>query len=191
MLESFLDRGGNLLLTGQSLDRAQDAGDFFSDYLGAYHYADSLHGVLVNGIPGDPLGGDLDSLLLLGGRGAQNQRRPSGLEPVGDGVEFLRWAHVADQPAAGIWRLDPQTHAKTVYLGFGLEGVSGQGNTDSRCAVLAPILNWFEVPNAVAPELPATPTMLILNPAYPNPFNGVSAASYQLWMSISRRERTG
>ena len=180
-LERYLDNGGRLLLTGQSLDRAPAADQFFADYLGTVHVADSLHVVALDGVEGDPISGGL-WLLLLGWGGAHNQLRPSGLQAVGEGVEAYIWRSVEGNLAGAVRREDPVSGARTIYLGFGLEAVGGHGDSAKRWTALGRMLDWLGVPNA-APPVDEPPSGFSLAPAYPNPFNQSSVFSYQLSVS--------
>jgi len=176
-LERYLDNGGRLLLTGQSVDRAPNADQFFADYLGSVHIADSLRGVALDGVDGDPVSDGL-WLLLLGWGGAHNQTRPSGLQAVGDGVESYLWRGNGN-PAGAVRREDPETGARTIYCGFGLEAVGGHGGSAKRSVALGRMLDWLGVPNA-APIDSETPVGFTLAPAYPNPFNGAVNIPFHL-----------
>jgi hypothetical protein len=171
ILTEFLDDGGNVLLTGQSLGESPGSEDFFNDYFGARHISDSLHQVWIEGVVDDPVGQGLE-LLLAGSHGAWNQIRPSAIASVNEGIEIFHWTRVDNMPAAGVRREDPETGSRTVYLSFGVEGVGEHGNTGRRAEVLRYVLNWFGFETSVdeKSEIPM-PVDFNIGTPYPNPFN--------------------
>lgn len=169
-LEEFLDAGGNLLLTGQSAGDAGGIDEFYRDYLGVENTIDSIHHFDVLGVDGDPVSDGL-WLLLTGGPGAMNQRRPGAIRAIEPAVEILHWTDRGlNEPAAGVRRIDPDRNSKTIFLSFGLEAVSGRGPTDNHEVALRRMLQWLDVPVNVPEKSPIPLTFEILTP-FPNPFN--------------------
>ncbi len=178
-LTGFLDNGGNLLMTGQSLGSSPGAEPFFNEYLGVRHEVDSLRQFWIEGVDDDPVGQGLE-LLLLGALGAQNQRRPAAIAAIDPAVEIYHWTHVDVNPAAGVRREDPETGARTVYFSFGIEGVGGHGYTATRTEVMQYALNWLGVRTAVEDQDISAPVFFRLDDPYPNPFNSTAAIGYSL-----------
>jgi len=182
-LEDFLDGGGNLLLTGQSAGTANGSQDFFRDYLGAINTIDSVRHFDVLGVEDDPASNEL-WLLLTGSPGAMNQRRPGAVRAIEPAVEIFHWTErVEEPPAAGVRRIDPRSGARTIYLSFGLEAVSGRGPTDNMQTALGQMLQWLDVPVSVVDEAVQPTSFEILTP-YPNPFNSAITLQFR----ISHRE---
>jgi len=179
-LQSFLDRGGNLLLTGQSAGRDPSLSGFLRNYLGAEVVEDSTNQIYCEGVAGDPVGQGL-RLLMLGAGGAMNQRRTMAIAPVNDGVVTHRWTRREDHAAAGVRRLDEPTGSKTLYFAFGVEAVGGHGGTATRLQALAPALTWLDVPNhTTLPDTPARAQDFTLESLYPNPFNAGLKIDFRL-----------
>jgi len=184
-LEIFLDRGGNLLLTGQSAGSVRDAELFLANYLGVVSVIDSTRDFEIRGVEDDPIGQGL-WMILLGQPGAMNQRRPGVVQAIEPAIESFHWQRIEGNPAAGVRRIDPQTGARTIFLSFGLEGVSGAGPTDSREQALSGMLEWLGLPM----EAPSAPDVLVsfaVYPAYPNPFNSTSTICFDLLFSMAVR----
>ncbi len=178
-LMGFLENGGNLLMTGQSLGSSLGAEPFFNEYLGVRHEVDSLHQFWIEGVEDDPVAQGLQ-LLLLGARGAQNQRRPAAIASIEPAVEIYHWTRADGNPAAGVRREDPETGARTVYFSFGIEGVGGHGYTATRTEVMQYALNWLGVITAVEDQDVSAPVSFTLDDPYPNPFNSTAAIGYSL-----------
>ena len=169
-LETYLDNGGNLLLTGESMGNVQGAQDFFTDYLGVVHVADSLGQVYVEGVEDDPIGRGYQ-LLMVGGESARNLRRPGAIRAIEPAVEAYHWVRAEGQPAACVRRELLRSGSKVVYFSFGLESVGGAGPTNSRSEAINAVFEWFGEPGSVAHN-PSIPCEFQLNAPYPNPFNG-------------------
>ncbi|RLJ01703.1 MAG: hypothetical protein DRP10_03440, partial [Candidatus Aenigmatarchaeota archaeon] len=73
-LETFLNNGGKLFITGQDIGYDIGATDFYKDYLHAYFCKDNIDDYSLEGTPGEPIG---DSLLINIDGGAGNQKYPS------------------------------------------------------------------------------------------------------------------
>jgi hypothetical protein len=171
MLQEYIEEGGNLFLTGQCVTAVDHISYFLEDYMGARTVEDSVHFAELAGIQDDPVGRGLN-LLLLGAPGAHNQRRPSVIEPVDTGIEVFHWTEGDNDSYAGVRREYPFSDAKTIFFSFGLEAVSGLGNSDKREDALAAVLDWFDVPHSVEGKTSVLPMSFELFTPYPNPFNG-------------------
>jgi Zn-dependent metalloprotease len=180
MLENFLDEGGNLLLSGQSASSVRSAQQFLAGWLGVISLEDSVFGRALIGVEGDVVAKG-DSLLLLGSPGARNQVHPGSIAAMEPAVEIFHWMRVQGNPAGGIRRIDPDTGAKSIFLSFGLESVSGAGETTKRDVVLRNMLEWFDVelPNSAPQTADVPQSFEIFNP-YPNPFNSVVNMPFRL-----------
>lgn len=169
-LEDFLNAGGNLLLTGQSAFDTENAAEFMYDYLGTECIADSIYDFEINGVEGDPVSQG-KTLLILGWPGAMNQKRPSVIEAVEPAVDIYHWRRNDGEYSAGIRRIDPETGSRTITLSFGLEAVSGRGNTNTRAEALGAALDWLGVANSAPLLTEPAPVLYSIGSPYPNPFN--------------------
>ncbi len=182
MLENYLGEGGNLLLTGQSAASVRSAQQFLISWLGVISMEDSVSGRAVIGVENDPVAQG-DTLLLLGSPGARNQVRPGSIMAMEPAEEIFHWMRVPGNPACGIRRIDPDTESKTIFLSFGLESVSGAGETTARDVALRNMLEWFDVelpdPDSAPARVDVPFSFEIFNP-YPNPFNSVVNMPFRL-----------
>lgn len=202
-LDDALSSGANVILCSQYAGDDTTTHDLLRSFFGAEHQADFVSAAQVVGIEGArPIAQDVN-LLLLGAGGAGNGRNsPSSMTPV-NGADSL--VHYKDNLGeitgiAGVYRTNPRTGAKTVYMGFALEGVSGRGDTTPRHVVLRQLIDWFTgvtaAPNATREGIPAT---YALAAPYPNPFNSVvmlrfvlpAGRPYRVWVSNLSGETVG
>ena len=165
-LAAFLDQNGNLLISGQNV--AEDiAGDaFLADYLGVSFDSSSAAQQQVVGISGDPVTAGM-MLTFPGAGGAGNQTSTDKISAAGPGVLAMQYA-AGDQPGAAV---RVENGYKSLFLGFGLEGVSGVIGT-TRPEFLTAAMDWFEVSTGIE-KLPAesVPRTYSLMTLAPNPFN--------------------
>ncbi|MFQ5906083.1 MAG: Omp28-related outer membrane protein [bacterium] len=188
-LASFLDGGGNLILTGQNIGQNIDGHPFYSDYLRASLIGPVIDDYVLDGEPGDPIGNGL-SLVSTGSGGAENQTSQDVVEPLSGAAVVFRYS--ADSVAA--IRHDSGTY-KVVYYAFGLEGLSRMPGYSGRDTVLARSLEWVGCPVLVGSEEEAvrrrnSMSSLRLN-CRPNPFRSslgisgvVPAGERQISLSI-------
>jgi hypothetical protein len=171
-LANYMDQGGNVLLTGQHFDEVDEGAGFIATYFGAVTTLDSVRGVGMSGVDGDPISSDMQ--LILGGSGsATNQRSPGAVEAIGGAEEIFYWLRIGDgEHAAGVrMELDEQdVVARTVFLAFGLEAVGNGGGFTTRVEFTESILRWFEHPLSVG-EQTVSPVVFHIGQAYPNPYN--------------------
>ncbi len=172
-LESYLDDGGNLFITGQNI--GYDIGNeaFFYNYLHSLYVADEQQEEnWVMGVSGDPVGDGL-SFVIQGGDGAGNQDSRDVVSPVpGADSCFYYWFVGGDCGIRyeGIYRV--------VYLSFGFEGISASGD---RRDVMDRILTWFGLEGTAVEEMTevaaAEPPYITVSP---NPFNSATQIRYSV-----------
>jgi len=166
-LQTFLDGGGGLILTGQNIGEDIGTDPFYADYLHANFVAASTADHILEGVPGDPIGDGL-SLITAGGGGAGNQSSQDVVEPVGGASAVFNYS--PDSVAAV--RFDSGTY-RVVYYGFGLEGLNKISSYSGRDTVLARSLDWIgcPVPVGIEEHIPRrfSTEKMMLN-CRPNPF---------------------
>ncbi|RJP72894.1 MAG: carboxypeptidase regulatory-like domain-containing protein [Candidatus Zixiibacteriota bacterium] len=177
-VEACLNAGGSLLLSGQNI--AEDlAGDpFLAQVLGCSFTQPHSGQFMVQGVPGDPVTGNL-SLLLAGAGGAGNQTSTDVIAPLAPAVAAMTYPAL-QAPAA----LRRETPGKLLYLAFGLEAATGLIGTSTREEFLDAALQWFGVPSAVGPgagpqSAAALPLAYSLS-LHPNPFNAGVQVTFSL-----------
>jgi hypothetical protein len=184
LIQRFIEEGGNVILTGQSIAKQMRRNTFLRDYFSTFIAADSINEVYAQGVAGDLIGDSLQ-FLLLGANGAMNQFRPAAIEAVDNGIEMARWPRLDGHPGAAVRTEHTQWGSKTVFFSFGLEGVSGHGRTATRREVISRLLNWFGMELNVPDPISPTPSWFELGAPYPNPFNSTVTISYSLPSSLS------
>lgn len=148
-LRTFLDNGGNLLLTGQDIGHdlvengSEEDASFYSEYLHADFVRDIAGADILIGIPTEPLVGGVSQANILGivYGGAGNQNFPSVIAPR-DGASPL-YTYSGTNEAAGI---KYSNGYKLVYLAFGFEGIGsfiGEDHAETRTRLMQNITDWF------------------------------------------------
>ena len=166
-IQSFLDSGRGLLLTGQNIGEDIGGDPFYANYLHANLVAASISDHILEGEPGDPIGDGL-SLITAGGGGAGNQSSQDVIEPVGGAATVFRYS--PDSVAAV--RFDSGTY-RVVYYAFGLEGLNKISSYAGRDTVFARSLDWLGCPVPVGIEERARgriSSARIALTCHPNPF---------------------
>ncbi|MCF7809530.1 T9SS type A sorting domain-containing protein [bacterium] len=168
-LASYLDGGGNLILSGQSLGDVDGTEEFFADYLGCRNVTDSLHQREVRGADDDPVGRGMR--LLLSGQSAGNQERPGAVEAIEPAVEAFYYPREDGLPGAGVRYDNPESGARSVYLAFGLEGIHQLERTPFRAETITAMLEWFGTIETSVKGQILLPQDFSVGTPYPNPFN--------------------
>lgn len=144
-LQTFLDNGGQLFLSGQSLAEGLAAGPdstFLTNYLhtryaGNNPITSSLYTV---GKPGDPIT-DSKKVWIMGADGAVNLTSPDYFSPLPQGPAIL--TYMSTGRAAGVRY---GANYRVVFLGFGFEGITNTRTAqgyETREQFLSDVLNWL------------------------------------------------
>jgi hypothetical protein len=177
-LANYLDEGGNLILSGQSLGEVEGTEEFFADYLGCHNVIDSLFQREVRGAVDDPVG--RGSRLLLSGQGAGNQDRPGTVEAIEPAVEAFYWPRVDGLPGAGVRFENPESGARSVYLAFGLEGIHQLERSPYRTEAISAMLQWFGTIGTSVKGQILLPQEFSVGTPYPNPFNSKTNITFSI-----------
>ncbi len=172
-LSTYLNNGKPVLLTGQNI--AQDLQD--DPYLEAVLKTEFLlpnsGQFMVNGVTGDTVTSGMVCYFI--GGGVNNQISTDVILPVSPAVGAMVYPN-GDTAAVRL-----EEPYKLLFLGFGLEGVTGINNTTSRGQFLLATLQWFGVDSGIAgvptQQPPPTPPQIGLSP---NPFNPEVQVSFNL-----------
>jgi len=177
-LQSFLDNGGNLFITGQDIGsdifeptgHSQFAQDFYHNYLHAAYVANSSNIFIMKGIAGDPIG---DGLTFVPGFIYEKSLdKISRYDAFADSsILFMNGPSVS-----GI-RADNST-SRVVYFGFGIEQIDSRVTRDT---LVARSLRWLTENVVVGTkDNGQVPYTFNLEPNYPNPFNPSTTISYTI-----------
>jgi uncharacterized repeat protein (TIGR01451 family) len=162
-LESFLDGGGKLLLSGQDVAYFDGGGYIFGeasylkDYLKTTYSQDNSDIDAVTGVSGEPFAGV--SLTISGGDGADNQSSPDVIANADNDFAGSLLAY-DDDKLAGL-HVGLCVPYRAIFISFGFEGINSR--TD-RSQVMERAINWLAqtpAPNGV--ELTPTDETLIGN----------------------------
>ncbi|NUO80999.1 choice-of-anchor B family protein [candidate division KSB1 bacterium] len=173
-IAAHLERGGNIFLTGQNLAESLQGTAFLRDRLHVA-FAQNSTDLLLNGVPNDPVGNGLNSIVTAGVGGANNQNSRDVLQPDAGAHASIVY-DLATMQVAGVRVEDAVHHSRLVLFGFGLEAVSARAGFASRENILTNVLNWLNGMTAVAepPAASALPGEFRLSPSYPNPWHATA-----------------
>ena len=116
--------------------------------------------------------------MIIGGTGAFNQTSPSSVTAQGIAEEMLAYPN---GEIGGINYIDPISGAHVIYFAFGLEAVSGLGNTNTSEELLIDIFQWSGIPSSVEPGgAEDIPTAFKFHGCTPNPFNSSTEIKFTL-----------
>ncbi|MBT3232592.1 MAG: T9SS type A sorting domain-containing protein [Calditrichaeota bacterium] len=169
-LSEALAAGRNVFVTGQYIANDLQDDPFLSEFLHATFLDDSIGTPMVEGIEGDEVLGDM-SMLLMGNRGANNQRGRAGIAVVEGGISCAVYQNRPDTAAAVRW--EEENGAKGMFLAFGFEGISGSVGS-SRNEIMVSVLEWMNTSrqDVIEKGIFVSPFSMNLINAYPNPTNG-------------------
>ena len=176
LLQSYMDNGGNVFLTGQGISWDLRSTTFLADYFHARHVQPNPNGRTVVGVSDDPVARDLN-FSLTGGDGADNQTRQSAIRADDDGLGTVCFEYSNGGLHAGV--RSETTDNRTLFLAFGFESIDTQENRDS---VMARAVHYL-LYGSTAIDDPIggiTPNEYTLGQNYPNPFNPETVIPYSL-----------
>ncbi|MBD3217525.1 MAG: T9SS type A sorting domain-containing protein, partial [candidate division Zixibacteria bacterium] len=186
-LESYLDQGGQLFLTGQNIAEGMASGPdslFLRDYLKCDFDSSQERYAWLYGVDNTYIGAD-SLRLLLSYDGASNQKSRDMLKDV-DPAASANFMYVYGNEVQGIAGLEYSGDYRLVFWGFGFEGVTSLSPVVStRYEVMQKILDFLE--NGIVTDAEdeeeiseQVPREFALAQNYPNPFNPETRISYQL-----------
>jgi hypothetical protein len=185
-LNAHIDRGGNVLLTGQNIvedlwgqDSTLVRDNLHVSYQGNTSFA------FGRGQSAVPLGRQFQRLLFAGNNGANNQTSKETISPLGAAFDFMFYTSnpldTTNQGNAAIAEKDLGTagNSRLVLLSFGFEALNRSNYSDTtmatRSQAMRILLDWLEdVPTGVDQDEPGSgflPKVFSLGQNYPNPFN--------------------
>lgn len=170
-LETYLDNGGRLLLTGQHIgDGYSQFPGFFNDYLGAEVTGLDAHEDYIFGQPDNMGFTNQDRFLLTAADGAHNQSGTDVVAPYNVGQSLFYYPYLMESAAV----YQGTSAYRSIYLGFGFEAASNMmaEGTPTREALLDRFLTWLRAPTTeIIPEPLQIAQNYQLSSAFPNPFN--------------------
>jgi hypothetical protein len=181
---NFLNGGGNILLTGHSLAEDLAGGTFLEVYLGIDTVKTNLEDPICNGLPGDPVSGNMKPIVTQGASGANNQREERDVLSIADPqIAMESIAYDTTTMSIAAVRIVTGT-GRCYFIGFGFEAVTSSGSPafESRVEMMTDILRWLRHPVDIedGSDGPsgAVPRVFALNQNYPNPFNPQTSISF-------------
>ncbi len=176
-LQTYLDNGGRLFISGQDIGSdifetsgmSQFAQGFYHDYLHAEYVRDASNWFLINGYSGDPITNGISFVA-----GAIYDRSLDVISPYdADATAILKYMN---GPDVGALRAETADY-KVVYLGLGLEQIDQAAIKDT---LVARTIRWFY--EGMVGILDHNPTVQTFSLAqnYPNPFNPETVINYSL-----------
>ncbi len=174
-LIDYMNAGGHLLLSGQNITEDLSTGsDFLTAVLSCSVRTHDTNVRTALGVSGHPLIGDSMRLVLQGTQGANNQNSTSSLWPIA-GSEPVFTYSMTEPEVAGVSGV--YGAGKYLFLGFGIEAVSGASGSTTRAEFFAALMDWFELNSTPDLGLPI-PDRISLAQNYPNPFNPGTAIEF-------------
>jgi hypothetical protein len=178
-LVAFLESGGNLILSGQNIGEDLGVGDsFLNDYMKVEHETDDINQFFLDGVTGSEIS-EGTTLFLIGSGGAGNQDSPSTCTVLPGGEICYQYQN-DPYPVGMVTCIDSTFGYHSVFMSFGLEGISGMAGTTSRADLLGNIFEWWGYTVDISEIVSLIPTGFSLMPPYPNPFNPTTNIVYNL-----------
>ncbi|UCE17099.1 MAG: M20/M25/M40 family metallo-hydrolase [Gemmatimonadota bacterium] len=146
-LESFLNEGGKLLLSGSMIGYDVGNTSFYRSYLHGHYvsFMTMLHHL--NGAPSNPVVGEMDIALSSTGNNAQSFA--GEIDAIPPAVSIFEYDRATEEGSgvirsSGSGALAVETSVyKVAYFSFGIEGIEP---VEDRAQVLADVLLWFKAP---------------------------------------------
>ncbi len=194
LVEGYLDAGGNLFLSGQSIAQGMTAvaPAFLQDVLHASLTLPNTGIKELTGYAGNPVGDGMSVDCNPGGSGSGTCTSPDGITVLAPAEAAFGYDGSTHDGA--LTYEDPST-AKLVFFSFPFEAINGVGGTNTREDVLTAILEYFDSP-VVPPSVTITLTPYgppILIPASGGSFDfnievandGVNPETFDIWSMVT------
>lgn len=178
VLETYLNGGGNLFISGQdigsdifeSTGQSQFAQSFYNNYLHADYVANSMNTFLMNGYDGDPITDGVSFVVTY----VPNQLSLEEIAPYdANATPILKYMF---GPSIGAIKAETNNY-KVIYMGVGFEQIPSSATQDT---IMARSLRWFNEVSTGLNTPNSMPTEFSLGQNYPNPFNPGTNISYSL-----------
>jgi len=176
-IQNALLNSANIVLIGNKIGDDPDNQTLLYDFFGAQHELDSVQVYTVEGIGGEKLMPRNMQIQIV-----NNSRKSPSTMSLVNGADSLLEYHMgaSDRGLAAVYMEDTLIHSKTAYLGFSLETASD--SRTPRREFLSRLYDWFVdvEPNIAPADSKEVPQILSLSPAFPNPFNGMTAFQFSV-----------
>jgi len=176
-LETYLDNGGRLFISGQDIGsdifepsgQSQFAQSFYNNYLHADYVNNTITSYLINGIAGDPITDGVSFIVPY-----STQLSLEGIAPYDASASSI--LTFISGPNIGAIKASTGTY-RVVYSGIGFEQI---GDAVDRDSIMARSIRWLNVDlTGIEPET-NIPLEFVLDQNYPNPFNPGTYINYTI-----------
>jgi hypothetical protein len=171
-IETFLNSGGKLLMTGQDITDALRDDPFLENVLHCAAANDTVNRNPISGDGLDPVFGNT-MIILSSGKSAPNQYSTASLTPL-EGAQLI-----LIYPTAVVAAIKG-THGggRFILTGFGIEGMPETSTFTDRADFLELCFDWLNEGENTDSYGAFLPTEISLNQNYPNPFNPATTISF-------------
>jgi hypothetical protein len=141
-LQTYLDAGGLLFISGQNIGQDIGGDAFYSNYLHASFIQATTNDHILDGVPGDEIA-DGFKILTAGSPGAGNQSSQDVIAPLAGADSIIMYG---PGDCAAI-KYDGGTY-RVVYFGFGFEGIASRPELgyDINWHVMRKVIQWLGCP---------------------------------------------
>jgi hypothetical protein len=187
-LSSYLDNGGKLFISGQSIGQQIGGTPFYAGYLKAQFVTPSTGKIFNLGIPGDPICED-DTIVTGGAGGAGNAVSVDGIKPLAGAYGSSIFKDYGDTTVYG--SLHFAGTYKLVYFSMPFEAIDHSTlRYVQKWTILRRIMNFFGEPLPYAVSEPETRSSFIVDRSSfivvaPNPVTRYASIEYALSPSSS------
>ncbi len=143
-LTSFLDAGGDLIISGQDIASDLQGTVFLSDYLHAEFVTDSSADIWLNPVASDAIFGDFGMLSIQSGNyGSNNQNSPDEILPLGEAKSMVTY-HTSGKTAALRYAGDYHVVYFATAFESMVEFLNPNKALDFRADILERLFSWFD-----------------------------------------------
>lgn len=172
LIESFLNSGGKLLLSGQDITDVLRGEPFLGNVLHCAADDDSVNRVPIGGNDQDPIFGNV-YLVLQTGDAALNQYSTSSMTPLENTESILQYPMGETAAVKGL-----HNDGRFIFAGFGIESIPITSSFTDRSEFIDLCLDWLNENESINELPPPLPETITLYQNYPNPFNPSTTISF-------------